>query len=170
MNLDRLCVDWIQAHQITWVFDVMKALSAVTSSKVCCLAAAIVAVHLMFQRRFMRGTIIFFGTALSALLAELLKWVFHRARPPFSGLDESYSFPSGHVLTSTVFFGLLAWSLSKDFPPQRKSFVGIAAASIVAVGCSRLYLGVHWLTDVIGGLVIGLLFMKGWLRLTAGNR
>jgi membrane-associated phospholipid phosphatase len=162
LNLDWLCVSWVHAHQNPFLHSVAKTLSAMTSSKACCLAAAIVAVLWMFRGWYTRGAIIFFGTGLSALLAELLKLVFQRDRPPFSTPYNSYSFPSGHVLTSTVFFGLLAWTLGQDFPSRRKLFLRIATAFVVLVGCSRVYLELHWPSDVIG-----LLFMKGWQCLTS---
>ena len=163
MNLDWVCASWVHAHQNPSLRAAMAALSAVTGSKACCIAAAAVAGLWLFRGRFTRGAILFFGTALSAILVEILKGVFQRDRPPFSNIYDSYSFPSGHALSSTVFFGLLAWSFGLDFPARRKVFGGMAAASAVGVGCSRIYLGVHWPTDVIGGIVMGILFMKGWL-------
>ena len=169
MKLDWLCASWVHAHQYPLLYSVMKDISVVTSSKACCLAAAVFAALWIYRGRFMRGAMLFFGATLSALLVEILKGVFQRERPPFSNIYDSYSFPSGHVLSSTVFFGLLAWSFGQDIPARRKLFAGIAAVCVASVGFSRLYLGAHWPSDVIGGVVIGVLFLKGWLRVMPGG-
>ena len=93
---------------------------------------------------------------LSAYVNDLLKDIFRTLRPdpatvrviyPESG--GGYSFPSGHSQGATVFWGTIAWQL-------KKAWAWIAAVIvIIAVGISRLYLGVHWPIDVVGGWIIG---------------
>lgn len=93
---------------------------------------------------------------LSAYVNDLLKEIFRTPRPdpavvrviyPESG--GGYAFPSGHAQGATVFWGAIAWQL-------KKAWAWIAALIvIIAVGISRLYLGVHWPIDVVGGWVIG---------------
>lgn len=89
-------------------------------------------------------------------IEQVMKWGFHRVRPqPFFGyaLPGSYSFPSGHALTSLIFFGTLAALISPKLQArQSKIFLWLAAVLMVAgIGFSRIYLGVHYPTDVIGG-------------------
>lgn len=87
-----------------------------------------------------------------------IKYAVHRPRPdPFFGIaPESYSFPSGHVLFSACFYGALAFILTASLPnvPSRAAIWAAAALLVSAIGWSRLYLGVHYPTDVIGGLLI----------------
>ena len=100
------------------------------------------------------------------LLNGLLKQIFARPRPhfadPWTSLT-SYSFPSGHVSQSTVFYALLAAWLWTRCCRQISRVVIILAASlmIVAVAASRLYLGAHYLTDVLAAFFEGV----GWLAL-----
>ena len=107
----------------------------------CCLWAGLIAMVLMFQRRFKSGFILFFGTALASLLVKILKVTFLRPRPPSSTIIDSYSFPSGHALSSMVFFGLMAWLLSLNRPSQKKSIHVLTALLTLWVGLSRIILG-----------------------------
>ena len=102
-----------------------------------------------------------------------LKSLIQRARPePFFGKEpSSYSFPSGHALYSLCFYGVIA-SVLAAHAPERAARIGIwgaAALLIVGIGLSRVYLGVHYPSDVIAGylgaaFVIGavLAFSPGW--------
>lgn len=93
-------------------------------------------------------------------LSEILKLVFHRTRPAaFFGYQEpsSYSFPSGHAMVSICFYGALAMILAvHTSPSRRKLWYAAAAVIVLLVGFSRLYLGVHYLTDVMAGYALGL--------------
>jgi undecaprenyl-diphosphatase len=93
----------------------------------------------------------------SVILDISLKLSFHRPRPiPFVGIaPQTYSFPSGHALSSFCFYGVLAGLLTARI--QSRAFriiIWIVAATLVsAIGLSRIYLGVHYPTDVIAGYI-----------------
>ena len=81
----------------------------------------------------------------------------HRVSPARIG---GTSFPSGHVINYTGIYGFLAFLASQriGFAPLRRLVVGALASLIGLVGLSRIYLGVHWPTDVIGGWCLGIVW------------
>jgi undecaprenyl-diphosphatase len=94
----------------------------------------------------------------SLVIQVILKPFFARPRPgvPYAQILSDYSFPSGHTLSAVVFYGgvaLVVWSLFG----RRAGIAALAAATVIAiaVGISRIYLGYHFLTDVVGGILAG---------------
>lgn len=97
----------------------------------------------------------------------LLKLVFGRIRPVMDAvpipLPETYSFPSGHALTSTLFFGALVILILLNEKNLRNAMLASAACILAAlsISMSRVYLGVHYLGDVVGSWLLGI----GWLAI-----
>jgi len=92
------------------------------------------------------------------LFSALLKTLVHRTRPVFAAHVTSFSFPSGHTMAATIGYGMLAYVLGTYWWPRglRRRFLFFAAGLLaLAVGLSRIYLGVHFPTDVIGGFAAG---------------
>ena len=113
------------------------------------------------------------GAALTGQgLSHLLKALIARPRPElaadqFAALGaESYAFPSGHALSSAIFYGFFAYLLWRRVhrPWPRRLGVGVMLVMIALVGLSRVYLGVHWPSDVAGGYAIGILWLLLWTR------
>ena len=99
------------------------------------------------------------------LLNRILKYVFQRPRPHFDDpllSLTSYSFPSGHTMTATVLFGVLAAYFFTTAPDWRRRVVIFFVASflILLVGFSRIYLGAHYLSDVLGAMAEGLAWLS----------
>lgn len=94
------------------------------------------------------------GTGVLQLVA---KWAVHRPRPNL----QPWGFPSGHVLTLVVFFGLVAYLVWTSTGRRRWRCLaaGAGAVLVAAVAYSRLYLEMHWLTDVVGGFAVGLAYL-----------
>ena len=94
----------------------------------------------------------------------LLKQLFGRERPPLADrlIDvDSLSFPSGHAMMSTAIYGLTAAICYRLYAWVRENplILLIAPALVLVIGMSRVYLGVHWASDVIFGWVLGLLWL-----------
>jgi undecaprenyl-diphosphatase len=106
----------------------------------------------------------------AGILDAALKLAFHRTRPDpfFIPKPSTYSFPSGHALISLCFYGLVAGSLAHDMRSkwQRVLMWSAAALLIALIGLSRVYLGVHWPSDVIAGYAAALIWM-GAVRILA---
>lgn len=99
------------------------------------------------------------------ILNDLLKLLFHRARPePFFGITPpgDYSFPSGHSLCSLCFYGMITalFVVRIQNRAARGVIIGAASLIIAGVGLSRVYLGVHYPTDVLGGWSIALCWIS----------
>ena len=105
------------------------------------------------------------GSAMagSIVLNNALKFGFHRMRPDsFFGVDpETYSFPSGHVLFSTCFYGVVAMLLLSKVQnfAARTVIWSVIALLLLFIGWSRIYLGVHYPTDVVGGLLVAIFWI-----------
>ena len=102
----------------------------------------------------------FFLMLVMGLLLDLIvKFLFFRQRP-FGGLIEAlgFSFPSGHTSMATILFFMLIYFFRKDIKNKffRASFIFICVLIVFLVGFSRIYLGVHWFSDIIGGFLLGI--------------
>ena len=118
----------------------------------------------LFTRQFRKSYETGFASALigAAVSAYWMKALVERARP--SGLiptfvEPSFSFPSGHATIAVVLYGFIAFVLCELHPKMKPAIVTAAAIFILAIGFSRLYLGVHFPSDVIAGYSLGGLWL-----------
>ena len=156
-------------HQVSSpaLTEIMRAVS-VLGEVVALIALSVAVIALLCCFRRFRDAVLLGITMLGALGLDLgLKGVFHRSRPvPFFGAaPNSYSFPSGHALASLCFFATFALILSGYVQPRGvRWLIWIAAVLLIAViGFSRIYLGVHYPSDVVGGYCAGI-FWVGMVR------
>ena len=153
-------------HQLTTplLTTIMRGLSFVGSTLALTIGTIIVVVRFALWK-WRREAILFPITMAGAgILNVTLKLAFKRPRPvPFFNLTapETYSFPSGHSLTSACFFGALAAILTARVKSRRvRVIVWVVCTSMfMAVGLSRIYLGVHHTTDVIAGFAAALIWI-----------
>lgn len=122
------------------------------------------ALAFLFLRRGMPLTslMILIVTAGSGLLSLGLKVAYNRPRPEISPLVSAgfASFPSGHSLSSVAIYGFLAYLISREVRWYWRPVVWIAYVTLaVMISASRVYLGVHWPTDVIGGILAGTVWL-----------
>ena len=132
--------------------------------------SAISAVGLFVYFRWRRATLWLVVTILGALVLDLtLKYAFHRARPTpfFVALPRTYSFPSGHALFSFCFYGVLAGLVMGRIQSRlAQLLIWMAAAILIAaIGFSRIYLGVHYPSDVIAGYLTADLWVSTLIAL-----
>lgn len=102
------------------------------------------------------------------LLNRILKLIVARERPNVLRLvsEEGYSFPSGHAMVSMGFYGFLIYLSYKNIRNQKIKYPLIIFLSmlILLIGISRIYLGVHYATDVIGGFIIGIMYLVIFIK------
>jgi undecaprenyl-diphosphatase len=177
--LDEHAVAWLSRHhgdwpRLDWLFHVLTRLGDPEVAYPLALAVAAVLVVLGRNRvaRLQKREALFWLGVLAGgrLLCVSLKLHFQRARPPLELRrvvigDDSFSFPSGHSVQAAVFCAMLAILLGRllQSRPRWMRWAGWAFCCVMAllVGASRVWLGVHYPTDVIGGLALGV----GWVQL-----
>ena len=98
----------------------------------------------------------------------IMKLLIERARPGGlipSTIETSYSFPSGHATFALALYGFFAYVLCRAYPKHARSIVMLASVLILLVGFSRLYLGVHFPSDVLAGYLLGGLWLLIGIRI-----
>src|SRR5712691_5182020 len=100
---------------------------------------------------------------VTQIIDAVFKMALHRVRPePLHAVTRLYvaSFPSGHAMNVLAMYGLLAVLIARDHPKLRRALLIFVAALAVGVGVARVYLGLHWPTDVLAGYCAGLLLLS----------
>ena len=164
---DILVQGWIQTHGTEFGEKVFFLVSYLGASV---LATMVTAVLLWFawHRNWNRAIAVMLTTSGGLMLSALLKMIFHRGRPETATefiTRKSWSFPSGHSMNSVIAYGFLTVLLLEHVTGHRRriGIVMVAAILIGAIGFSRVYLGVHYMSDVAGGWIAG----AAWLIICA---
>lgn len=123
---------------------------------------------LMFHKKdYIKSKVFISSMALGVILSQGLKYIIQKPRPIDQLIIETgYSFPSGHVTLSFVFFGMLIYLFKDEIKNKflRYSFIAINILLILLIGISRIYLNVHYFSDVIAGFVLGLICIFGAIK------
>jgi undecaprenyl-diphosphatase len=121
------------------------------------------------RRRLVDAAFLLLVVAGAQLLNVILKLAFHRPRPEFAFVHlETYSYPSGHAMVSTAIYGALAYLLWGRLGSRRERVLvpAVTVLIVTVIGFSRLYLGLHYLSDVLAGVAGG----ATWLALILALR
>jgi len=163
-QFDSQVRSFVHAHSTGQLTAVMNFLTVFGSSLVMT-PLALLALILCYIRREFHALKMLAATFAGGLVLELLlKSIFRRARPaPFFEIlrPASYSFPSGHALFSFCFFGGLALLISPRLarPKAKRALWLVSVTMIFGIGFSRIYLGVHYPSDVLAGYAAGLVWV-----------
>jgi undecaprenyl-diphosphatase len=149
---------WVLGHQYSWVHDFFLAVTIVGGITAMWIFAICGAAYLGFRVRHVMAAIVLLAPAITYGLLDSVKDVYSRPRPAGlgSGVDSSYAFPSAHAATSAGVCCTLAVALWLEGLISTRTAIALAALPPLLVGCSRVYLNVHWATDVLGGWSAGL--------------
>lgn len=148
----------------------MRAISNLGSPQVL-FFISIVCFLVLRRHKFFRayGSIIIINLIASSTLNELFKLVFHRQRPDILHLVKAagYSFPSGHSMVSISFYGLLLYLyiINADKKPKKYIIITFLCSLIFLIGISRIYLGVHYASDVLAGFAAGLAWLTAFISI-----
>jgi len=172
---DQQVLDWMVDHRTeTWT-TVMKAITTLGNTLTLFLVALAVTAFFALRRQWRLALFVGLGSALGSLTMVTLKELFSRDRPPMpERLVElsTHSFPSGHAMSSTVVYGLTAVAIYRWSPWVRGHLWVLLVAPLLAlsIGVTRVYLGAHWMTDVVAGWILGALFVAAatWMTFRTG--
>jgi membrane-associated phospholipid phosphatase len=158
VDWDVRFASWLHAHSTGWLVTVFKVVTLAGNSVVLVVVVGALAVAFFRRKRLNDAAVLIAALGGAGVINALLKLVFHRPRPELAFVHlETYSFPSGHAAVATATFTTLAFVVGRRSGRRRTIAVAAAAITlIVLVGFSRLYLGVHYLSDVMAGWSFGL--------------
>ncbi|AVX19869.1 undecaprenyl-diphosphatase [Carboxydocella sporoproducens DSM 16521] len=163
---DSLVSGWIQGWRQPWLTELMRAITFMGSGKAV-IPLSLLALWLLGHSQAgkraaqLSGAVLIGGVALE----ESLKRLFHRPRPPRPWLTEAsgFSFPSGHAMIGIIAYGLLAYWAWKLLPrPYNRMAAALAVFLFLCIGLSRVYLGVHYPSDVLAGFAAGVFWLGTW--------
>lgn len=172
-QLDQLFSDAVREHVPAWALQAFAGITRLGDTATLSVLAVVVAAALLLRGRRWLALAWLMAVGGNALLNTTLKALFARTRPLHEdGLIQAggWSFPSGHSSGAVVVYGMLAYVLIRSLPPAlawRASLplVLLATATAFSVGCSRIFLQVHFATDVLAGFASG----SAWLAVCVAS-
>ncbi|MER0237130.1 phosphatase PAP2 family protein [Fulvimarina sp. MAC8] len=165
--LMRSAVDPQEPLGPPWLEVLGRDMTAFGGTGVLIMVTAFAALYLFMQDKWRTALVVLAAIASGFLMSQLLKWGFSRPRPdlvPHGTHVYTASFPSGHAMMSAVTYLTLAILTARVEPRIRVRAFLVTCAVIVTflVGVSRVYLAVHWPSDVLAGWTIGAAWAIGW--------
>ena len=172
VHFDIVVAAWIHGHVNPTGITVSTYISEIGSPTTMGVIAVIGGAIIIWRRRHTLLIAWIAAFAAGGALEKILKNFVHRTRPQFTPTgpaEVSLSFPSGHTMMCMIGISMATYALlvPKRFgEPWRGILVGLAVAMVLAVGISRVYLGAHYPSDVLGGMAFG----AGWVAICVGVR
>lgn len=167
VQVDLAVFNFLQGLRTSAVDNLMVAITTMGSGRVLAPLVLTVLAWLILRRNWRTAVYWLGAAACYVAVVQPMKYLMGRERPTAIYADavfEQFSFPSGHATSSMVIYGFLAFLLSRGRSPAMRAAVLMAAAAWIAlIGFSRIYLGAHWFSDVVGGFSLGL----AWIALLA---
>jgi undecaprenyl-diphosphatase len=160
-QFDVAALQWLGAHHTPWLTSIMTEVTPLGTGIVVMTVVGVTAAFLWHTEHKISAQLLLAATAGSIILNNVLKLYFDRARPDvfeWQTHAASSSFPSGHAMSATVVYGTVAYLLARlqKHGWSRAITLVTAVVMIVLICTTRLYLGVHYPSDVLGGIVVGL--------------
>jgi membrane-associated phospholipid phosphatase len=149
---------WVLSHQNPIIYKFAYGITWVGSPAVMVLLAVAAGVWFYGRRGTRKAGVVIAAPAVGGLLSGIIKVLFGRVRPAGAALfnEKSFSFPSGHAATSAAVVVTLCYVMAREGMISWTTAILVGASIPLFVGLSRVYLDVHWGTDVIGGWAVGL--------------
>lgn len=152
-ELINLGVSLIRNSNVT---EVIKVLTSFGDTNVIIMLNALLIIFIFFKKKY-KLLVIPIASTLSGIINTGLKYLFSRPRPEGIALiaQGGFSYPSGHSAISVLFYGTIIYLLMKSDIKYKKVYITLLTIMAVIIPLTRIYLGVHYLSDVIGGVSLG---------------
>ncbi|MFI5227499.1 MAG: phosphatase PAP2 family protein [Gemmatimonadales bacterium] len=160
VRVDNAVALWLQVHG-TEAGEARFGIVSLFGAQILTALLIGVGIALIVRRDWRHVALLAIAAGGGALLNGALKLAFHRSRPTFAAEfhKTSWSFPSGHAMDSLIAYGLLAYWAGRRWPRVRFAAYVAAALIVALIGFSRIYLGVHFLSDVVAGFCSGFVWL-----------
>lgn len=179
-TFDTAVTSWVQSSINPELTKLMKIITSFGSSRIILTGIAILGVIMVFKKQKWKALFLIFFVGIGGLVNLLLKWIFKRQRPTAYRLigERGYSFPSGHSMVSLIFYGMIVCLFVSNTGWVLKTISSLLIFSLVMlIGISRVYLGVHYPSDILAGftageilLTIGFIIYEVFMRMKKGKQ
>ena len=159
-NFDNAISLFFSVHNNVIFTNIFKAISFICSPKFMIVLNVLLFIFIIVKKKY-KLFIIVLSSISSVIINNLVKIIVRRERPDYliMVIEKSYSFPSGHAMISVLFFGSIIYLVNKYNLKYKKLITFSLSTFVLLVGISRIYLGVHYLTDVVGGYLLGFIVL-----------
>lgn len=171
LSVDRPVQAWALEHRWRWAEAAARTVTEL-GAPAAAFVAGLVLAAVVWRRDEPVAVAVLALTLARPVASRIVKELVDRDRPPVGALvgAAGRAFPSGHTLAATVLFGSLVLVAAGLGAPRVPWIAAACALVVAAVGFSRVYLGVHWLSDVLGGALLGaVLLCCAWIVLVRGG-
>lgn len=166
--LDQIISTKIISLQTECLTKLMLIITNLGDKYLIALLSVIVLIFLLYKKPYLKTEIFILTMASAVILSQTLKFIIQRPRPLIMLIEKTtFSFPSGHATLAITFFGMLIYLFKDKIKNKtlRYTFITGNILLILLIGFSRLYLNVHWITDVLAGFSLGLICIFGSIYL-----
>lgn len=159
-SIDNSISLFFSVHNNVIFTNIFKAISFICSPKFMIVLNVLLFIFIIVKKKY-KLFIIVLSSISSVIINNLVKIIVRRERPDYLRMvmEKSYSFPSGHAMISVLFFGSIIYLVNKYNLKYKKLITFSLSTFVLLVGISRIYLGVHYLTDVVGGYLLGFIVL-----------
>ncbi|WP_153722510.1 phosphatase PAP2 family protein [Sporosarcina cascadiensis] len=155
-GFDKAVIGAVQGTETPWLTVVMRAFTTIGSTMAVALIALAAFVTLLSRKHGVQALLLVAVVGGTGILNQALKFIFKRERPDLHRLIDigGYSFPSGHTMMAFSLYTILAYIIWRNLRNTWSRTLAVTAAvfMIVMIAVSRIYLGVHFPSDIVGGI------------------
>lgn len=156
-SFDEVIIAFVQGSEVPWLTATMKAFTTIGSTGIVALISFASLAILLWKRHRAQAVLLVAVIGGTGILNQVLKFIFKRERPEFHRLIDigGYSFPSGHTMMAFSLYTIIAYIVWRNLRTSwgRAAIITAAALMIMMIAVSRIYLGVHFPSDIVGGIL-----------------